>query len=166
MKLIKIWDADPLRAYALKNSFPAEENGFVNCTYGFSFDQFLQYQRDCFDHSQGRNLPEGFVPDTIFVLEDDEGNYAGIFNLRHYLNDFLANGAGHIGYGIAPCFRRRGYATQGLALLLKEARSIGIQEAYLSVNKDNPGSLKAQLKNGAEIHHENDTEYFTRIHLR
>ena len=165
MRLIKIWEADPQLAFDLKNSFPAEESGFVNCTYGFSFEQFLQYQRDCIDHSEGRNLPEGFVPDTIFILEDDDGNYAGVFNLRHRLNAFLESGAGHIGYGIAPRFRRRGYATKGLALVLEEARAIGIEEAYLSVNKNNAGSLKAQLANGALIHHENETEYFTRIKL-
>ena len=33
----------------------------------------------------------------------------------------------------------------------------------MSVNKDNPASLKVQIKNGAYIHHENETEYFTRI---
>ena len=38
-----------------------------------------------------------------------------------------------------------------------------IQEVYMSVNKDNPASLRVQIKNGAYIHHENKTEYFTRI---
>ena len=42
---------------------------------------------------------------------------------------------------------------------------MGIDEAYLSVDKDNPGSLKAQLNNGAYIHHEDETEYYTRIKL-
>ena len=37
------------------------------------------------------DLPEGFVPDTTYVLED-EGNYVGVFNFRHYLNDFLREG--------------------------------------------------------------------------
>ena len=36
-------------------------------------------------------------------------------------------------------------------------------EIYMSVHKDNPVSLKTQLKNGAYIQHENDKEYFTRI---
>lgn len=36
-------------------------------------------------------------------------------------------------------------------------------EIYLSVHKENIASLKAQLKNGAYIHHEDEKEYYTRI---
>ena len=74
----------------------------------------------------GLNLKEGFVPDTIFVLVDDNENYVGIFNLRHYLNEFLANGPGHIGMGISSKYRRKGYATKGLALVLEEAKKITV----------------------------------------
>ena len=35
----------------------------------------------------------------------------------------------------------------------------------MSVNKDNPASLRVQMKNGAYIHHENPQEYFTRIRM-
>lgn len=40
---------------------------------------------------------------------------------------------------------------------------MNIHEVYMSVNKDNPASLRVQIKNGAYIHHENEKEYFTRI---
>ena len=30
MKLIKLWEADPDKAYALQTSFPEEENGCIN----------------------------------------------------------------------------------------------------------------------------------------
>ena len=58
-----------------------------------------------------------------------------------------------------------GYATAGLKLTLDMAKAMGIDEAYLSVHKDNPASLKVQQNNGAYIHHENDKEFFTRIAL-
>lgn len=90
----------------------------------------------------------------------------GIFNLRHRLNDRLREGAGHIGYGIAPEYRGRGYATAGLRMILVTALAeYGIKEAYLSVNKDNPASLAVQRHLGARIDHDNDTEYFTRIRI-
>ncbi len=38
-------------------------------------------------------------------------------------------------------------------------------EVYMSVNKDNPASLRVQIKNGAYIHHDNEKEYFTRINM-
>lgn len=165
MKLIKIWEADLQKAYELQDSFQEDENGFVNRAYGYSFDEFARYVEACRNHSKGIDLPEGFVPDTVFILED-EGNYVGIFNLRHYLNEFLRNGPGHIGYGISPKYRRLGYATKGLALVLKEAKAMGIDVAYLSVHKDNPGSLKAQQHNGAVIFREDEKEYYTRIELK
>ena len=40
---------------------------------------------------------------------------------------------------------------------------MSIHEVYMSVHKNNPASLRVQIKNGAYIHHENETEYFTRI---
>ena len=90
----------------------------------------------------------------------------GIVNLRHCLNEALRQGAGHIGYGIRPEYRGRGYATAALALALEEARKIvPEEEIYLSVHKDNPASLKVQLRNGARVDHEDDREYYTRIPL-
>ncbi|WP_080440879.1 GNAT family N-acetyltransferase, partial [Enterococcus faecium] len=64
-----------------------------------------------------------------------------------------------------PNYRKKGYATQGLALVLQEAKKIGIDEALLSVNKKNLGSLKAQQKNGAAIYREDEKEYYTKIKL-
>lgn len=165
MKLIKLWDADLQKAYDLQNSFEKDEHGFINNAYGLSFEGFKSYVKTNKDYSKGLHLPEGYVPATVFILEAD-GQYVGIFNLRHYLNDFLRNGPGHIGYGISPRYRRKGYATEGLKLVIKTAKDIIPEdELYLSVHKDNPSSLKVQLKNGAYIHHEDEKEYYTRIRL-
>jgi len=100
---------------------------------------------------------------VFMVFAFEHGNYTGIFNLRHCLNEFLANGLGHIGYGIAPEYRKKGYATKGLALVLEEAKKLGIEEAYFSANRDNIGSVKAQLNNGAVIHKETEEKIYTRI---
>ena len=162
MELIRVQDSDYRKAYELYMTFDEDENGFVNSVYGYDYDKFLEWIEMKRNWSMGKGLPEGFVPDTSFVLSVD-GEYVGVFNLRHYLNDFLRNGPGHIGYGISKKYRRKGYATAGLKLALGKAREIGIHEAYLSVNKDNTGSLKTQLNNGAYIHHEDDKKYYTRI---
>lgn len=163
MKLIELWNADLKKAYELQNTFSPDEKGFVNNAFGFSFEEFQKYVRQNEDYSHGTGLPEGYVPATVFILEDN-GTYVGIFNLRHYLNDFLRNGPGHIGYGISPTYRRKGYASEGLRLTIKKAKEIIPEnEIYLSVHKDNPASLKVQEINGAYIHHEDDKEYYTRI---
>ena len=166
MRLIPLWEADEERAYDLQKSFAPNENGFVNGAYGLSrqaFSEFVQLRKR---NSQGLDLPEGHVPDTVYVLEDDSEGYVGIVKLRHRLNDALRQGAGHIGYGIRKEYRGRGYATAALSLALEEARKIVPEdEIYLSVRKDNPASLKVQLRNGARVDHESGEEYFTRIPL-
>ncbi|MBE5826913.1 MAG: GNAT family N-acetyltransferase [Butyrivibrio sp.] len=162
MELIRVQDSDYKKTYELYMSFPENENGYVNSVYGYDYDRFLKWIEKKRNWSLGKELPEGFVADTTYVLSDDD-TYVGVFNLRHYLNDFLREGPGHIGYCISKQYRGKGYATKGLELTLGKARQMGIHEAYLSVNKDNPASLRVQLKNGAYIHHENDKEYFTRI---
>lgn len=166
MRLIPLWEADEERAYDLQKSFTPNENGFVNGAYGLSrqaFSEFVQLRKR---NSQGFDLPEGHVPDTVYVLEDDSEGYVGIVKLRHRLNDALRQGAGHIGYGIRKEYRGRGYATAALSLALDEARKIVPEdEIYLSVRKDNPASLKVQLRNGARVDHESGEEYFTRIPL-
>ncbi|MCR5676122.1 MAG: GNAT family N-acetyltransferase [Lachnospiraceae bacterium] len=164
MELVRVQDSDYKKTYALYNTFPKDENGYINNVYGYSYEEFLGWIEKKRHWSKGEDLPENFVPDTTYVLVDG-ADYVGVFNLRHCLNDFLREGPGHIGYCISPAFRRKGYATRGLAMVLEKAREIGIEEAYLSVNRDNEASLKVQLKNGAVIHHESDTEYFTRIRL-
>lgn len=166
MRLIPLWEADEERAYDLQKSFAPNENGFVNGAYGLSrqaFSEFVQLRKR---NSQGLDLPEGHVPDTVYVLEDDSEGYVGIVKLRHRLNDALRQGAGHIGYGIRKEYRGRGYATAALSLALDEARKIVPEdEIYLPVRKDNPASLKVQLRNGARVDHESGEEYFTRIPL-
>ena len=164
MELIRVQDSDYRKTYDLYMTFPENENGYMNNVYGYDYDKFLEWIEIKRNWSMGKLLPEGFVADTTYVLNDGD-KYVGVFNLRHYLNDFLREGPGHIGYCISKQYRGQGYATKGLALTLDKAREKGIHEAYLSVNKDNPASLKVQLKNGAYIHHENDTEYFTRINM-
>ena len=155
MKLIKLWEADPDKAYALQNSFPKEENGFINAAYGLSREEFEKYVQRREANSRGQQLPEGYVPDTVYILENEDGEYVGIFNFRHCLNDFLRNGPGHIGYGIGPKYWGRGYATEGLWLMLQIAEKVVPEdEIFLSVHKDNPASLRVQMKNGAYIHGE------------
>ena len=162
MELVRVQDSDYKKTYELYMSFPENENGYINNVYGYDYEQFLGWIEKKRNWSLGKDLPEGFVPDTTYVIVDGD-TYVGVVNLRHQLNDFLREGPGHIGYCISQKDRGRGYATKGLELALEKARQMCIHEVYMSVNKDNPASLRVQMKNGAYIHHENDEEYFTRI---
>ena len=164
MELIRVQDSDYRKTYELYMTFPEYDHGYMNNVYGYSYEQFLEWIEKKRNWSEGKCVPENFVADTTYVLADGE-DYVGVFNLRHYLNDFLREGPGHIGYCISHAYRGRGYATEGLRLTLEKAKEMGIDEAYMSVNKDNTASLRTQLKNGAFIHHEDDEKYYTRIRL-
>lgn len=164
MELIRVQDSDYRKTYELFMTFAENENGFVNSVYGYTYEQFLEWIGKKRNWSEGRELPENFVPDTTYVLSDGK-NYVGAFNLRHYLNDFLREGPGHIGFCISPEYRGKGFGSEGLRLTLEKAKEMGIDEAYLSVNKDNAASLRTQMKNGAAIHHEDEKKYYTRIKI-
>lgn len=164
LKAVNIEDIE--KEYLFTTEQPADENGFTNKYEGVSREEFEKVVLPrLINNSKGIDLPEGHVPGTEFFLwEDDE--IVGLFRIRHELNDFLREGAGHIGYGIKKEYRGKGYATKGLALTIEKAKEIIKEdEIYMSVHKDNPASLQVQLKNGAYIHHEDDKEYYTRIKL-
>ncbi len=141
-----------------------DENGFTNPYFDCTKAEF---ENDILpriiNYSKGVGLPDRFVPETSYFLWNDN-TIVGWFRLRHYLNDFLRDGAGHIGYGIGKAYRGKGYASEGLRLTIEKAwEIIKEDEIYMSVHKDNPASLKVQQKNGAYIHHEDDKKFYTRI---
>ncbi|MGC4019778.1 MAG: GNAT family N-acetyltransferase [Muricomes sp.] len=157
---------DAEKEYAFIAELPANENGFTNNYYGVEKTEFLNTVLPrMINQSKGMDLPDGFVPETDYFLWEHD-SIAGLFRVRHYLNDFLRNDAGHIGYGIKAEYRGRGLATKGLALTIEKAREIIREdEIYMSVHRDNPASLEVQKKNGAYIHHSDDMKHYTRIKL-
>lgn len=164
--LKKINEFDALKEYNFFKEFPYNENGFLNDVYKYSFEEFknvyIPYRIKC---QNEENLKKGFVPDTYFFLWDDD-MIVGLFKVRHYLNDILRDGAGHIGYGILPSKRGKGYAKIGLGLAIKELKKvIKEDEVYLSCYKYNLASLKVMKHNNGYIHHEDETKYFVRIKI-
>lgn len=86
-------------------------------------------------------VPEGRVTaTTLWIVED--GNYLGAVNLRHYLDDFLREVGGHIGYGIRPSARRRGLARMALDAALARAARLGLDRVLVTCGVDNEGSRR------------------------
>lgn len=143
---------------------PEDENGLTNEWSGISREDFENRALpQMLDYSKGVGLADWLVPETFLFLWDDDV-IVGQFRIRHYLNDALREGSGHIGYYIGKQFRGKHYATQGLKLTLEIAKNIVPEEEfYLRVNKDNPASLKVMLNNGGRIAYENEEKYFVRI---
>jgi len=98
----------------------------------------------------GVDLPEGWVPNT-FLVADLDGQVVGRVSIRHKLNDFLRDEGGHIGYGVLPGYRRRGYATEILRQALVIARSVGVERVLITCDDDNAGSIRAIEACGGEL---------------
>lgn len=89
--------------------------------------------------------------DTFFVARQSDGHLVGMVDVRHSLDTpFLAEVGGHIGYGVRPSERRKGYAAAILGLALDHARSLGLTRVMLSCYSDNEGSRKTILKWGGK----------------
>ena len=98
---------------------------------------------------------DGFVPDsTFFCLDEDRNIIVGAVNIRHYLNEYLLKYGGHIGDGIRPSERRKGYATKMIGLALEECKRLGIDKVLLVCDKDNIGSAKSIINNGGILENE------------
>lgn len=99
--------------------------------------------------------PEGRVPDTtLFCLDMDRDIFVGAVNIRHYLNEGLLYDGGHIGDGIRPSERRKGYATAMLGLALEECKNLGMNRVLVCCDKDNIGSAKSIIRNGGVLENE------------
>jgi predicted acetyltransferase len=58
---------------------------------------------------------------------------------------------GHLGYAVVPWRQRRGYATKALALMLPEARRLGLAHVDLTTDPDNLPSQKVITANGGHL---------------
>ena len=105
------------------------------------------------------NDESGWVPDTtLFCLDKDRNIFVGAVNIRHVLNDALLRTGGHIGDGVRPSERRKGYATAMIALALEECKKLGIKKVLLTCDKDNAGSAKSIIRNGGVLENEIEEE--------
>ncbi len=96
----------------------------------------------------------GLVPSTTYLAVDDTGNLLGMIDIRHRLNDHLLQFGGHIGYSVLPAQRKKGIATQMLALALVQCKVLGITRALVTCNQENIASAKTILANGGVLENE------------
>lgn len=116
------------------------------------FDSYLK-SLDALNAEQAAE--NGWVPDTtLFCLDKDRNIFVGAVNIRHFLNDKLLKTGGHIGDGIRPSERRKGYATAMISLALDECRKLGISKVLMCCTKNNIGSAKSIIYNGGVLENE------------
>lgn len=173
------------KEWAFVREIPYDENGFENHISGIARQDFDAALRKIINNSKGLDLPEGYVPQTVYYFWSDNPEdftslgkkcpvsaenfpvIIGEFDLRHHLCPALENGSGHIGQFIKKEFRGMGLCTKGLGLMIEEAKKIIPEdEIYMHCNLDNAASLKVMLNNGGIIHHKDEYGIFVRIKIK
>ena len=120
-----------------------------------NFDEWLEeneaMKEEFFAH--GRQL---VTAHTYFLVDTEKKYIIGAINLRHELNQYLYQFGGHIGYGIRPEERGKGYCSKMLemALPIFKETTKDTDYALITCNKGNEASAKAIIKCGGVLENE------------
>lgn len=79
---------------------------------------------------------------TFLLIRENDSRLVGTVNVRWDLNEAMLRFGGHIGYGIRPSERRKGYNKINLYLALKEAKKIGLDHVMIDCAASNTASDK------------------------
>jgi predicted acetyltransferase len=117
---------------------------------GFTYEDWLDEVTKAPDEEWAKSV--GRVPaTTYFTIRESDNKIIGMVNFRHYLNERLRKIGGHIGYGIRPTERRKGYAKIQLYLALLEAQKLGLDKVMVDCIETNIGSERTILALGGEF---------------
>ena len=104
-------------------------------------------KRSCED-----TVPKGLVPSSTYLGIREKDNYiVGMIDIRHYLNEYLTEAGGHIGYGVRKTERNKGYAKQMLKLALEKCKKLKIKRVLITCDEDNIASEKVILSANAKL---------------
>ena len=151
--------SDGVNCFHMLQHIEKEENAFTNPVNGMSFDEFKEWLDQQHNWSMGKNLPTGYVGQTIFWLFENDIP-VGIGKIRHSLTEQSRKKGGNIGYAISSEYRGHGYGYMLLKELLQKANDMGIKEKILTVEKNNIASKKIIEKNGGTLYDENESRCF------
>ena len=103
------------------------------------------------DAEEDAPRPPGWTPATYWWMADPEqpDEFVGGISLRHHIDHpVLATVGGHVGYGVRPSARRRGFASAALRQVVPEAAARGIPRLLVTCDLDNVASARTIEANG------------------
>ena len=130
-----------------------KESPIINGSAGLdrlsSIEDWLEElnKRSCED-----TVPEGLVPSSTYLGIREKDNYiVGMIDIRHYLNEYLTQVGGNIGYSVRKTERNKGYAKQMLKLALEKCKELKIKKVLITCDEDNIASEKVILSANAKF---------------
>ena len=108
---------------------------------GYTFEQALERCLKMEDEEYAKSLGK-CNGKTFLLIRKNDNRIVGTINVRWNLTPELLQFGGHIGYGIRPTERQKGYNKINLYLGLIEAKKIGLDKVMLDCSTTNLGSDK------------------------
>ena len=130
-----------------------KENPLINGAAGLNnFSSIEDWLEELKKRSSEATVPEGLVPLSTYLGVREKDNYIiGMIDIRHYLNDFLKQFGGNIGYGVRKTEKNKGYAKQMLKLALEKCKELKIKKVLITCDEDNIASEKVILSANAKF---------------
>ena len=108
---------------------------------GYTFEEALERCLNMKNEEYAKSINR--VPGKTFLLiRKNDNKIVGTINIRWNLSEDMLKFGGHIGYGIRPTERRKGYNKIQLYLVLLEAQKLNLDKVMLDCSVDNLGSDK------------------------
>ena len=130
-----------------------KESPIINGSAGLDrFSSIEIWFEELKKRSNEDTVPEGLVPSSTYLGVREKDNYiVGMIDIRHYLNEYLTQAGGHIGYGVRKTERNKGYAKQMLKLALEKCKELKIKKVLITCDEDNIASEKVILSANAKL---------------
>lgn len=151
-RLPELSDRQEIELYIQEHYAHGETNlSATNMLTSMSFESWIKKVHD------NVNKPDSIWGKSLtYLVLNDENKLIGFLNIRYDLPNALAEKYGHIGYGIRPAERRRGYASEALKYALDICKNKGMNKVLLGCYKENIGSAKTIMKNGGKLINQNN----------
>lgn len=115
-------------------------------TFEEALDRCLKMEDEEYAKSVGRCQSR-----TFLLIRENDNKIVGTINVRWNLNEAMLRFGGHIGYGIRPTERRKGYNKINLYLGMLEAKKVGLEKVMLDCDVNNLGSDKTLKALGGKL---------------
>ena len=129
------------------------ESPIINGSAGLNrFSSIEDWLEELKKRSSEATVPEGLVPSSTYIGVREKDNYiVGMIDIRHYLNKYLTQVGGNIGYGVRKTERNKGYAKQMLKLALEKCKDLKMKKVLITCDEDNIASEKVILSANAKF---------------
>ncbi|ELC8442942.1 GNAT family N-acetyltransferase [Clostridium perfringens] len=138
-----------------KKEFLLNGDSMDGCAGLGNIESFEEWMEILKDNSNINTVREGFVPSSTYLaVRESDNRIVGMIDIRHFLNEYLEQFGGHIGYSVRKSERKKGYAKEMLSLALNKCRELNINRVLLTCSKDNIPSIKTILSQNGVLENE------------